>query len=543
MTSTSNISSQLRQAFAESIALKIGIKIRQVEQESLVQKIGLRMKAVKLAAPEQYYQLLSLPGAASEREWQHLAELLTNNESYFFRDRQQLNLLKNQIFPQLINQKREQGNLTLRIWSAGCSTGQEPYSLAIMLKELLLDINAWNLTIFGTDIDLAALNQARAGIYSEWSFRDTEPRIKQQYFEFKERNYQIERSIRQMVTFKKLNLLSDQFPQLFSHLREIDLIVCRNVFIYFGSTTIGKILTKFYDTLQPNGYLLVGHSELTGQNLSRFQAQIFPQSLIYRRRESNSLTSQNNDLPLTTKQQPVFQANKPPVNPRRVLRDSPLRGFPPLKELSRLSGKLPTEKPPFQPLVTLQQQVKPQLIPQLLKIDVASASQTMSAKEDAQKLLQQAKHLWQQKQSNLAIKKAEQALAIQPDNISACCLLGKIYLELNQLDLAIAMSDRALAIDSLNLAVNYLLAEIALYQDDDAAAKTIFKKILYLDPESIKAAMELNRIYQQAGDRPRANKMAQQAMEILQRLPHSQILPTCNNLSVAELIFQLKTNA
>lgn len=510
MTLISNISLQLRQAFAESIAQKIGIKIRQVEQESLIQKIRLRMKALQLTVPEQYYQLLSLPGAASEQEWQHLSELLTNNESYFFRDRQQLNLLKNQIFPQLIKQKRQQGDLTLRIWSAGCSTGQEPYSLAIMLKELLLDLDAWNLTIFGTDIDLAALNQARAGIYSQWSFRDTEPRIKQQYFEPLGRNYQIERSIRQMVTFQKLNLLSDQFPQLFSNLREIDLIVCRNVFIYFGSATISKILAKFYDTLLPDGYLLVGHSELSGQNLSRFQAQIFPQSLIYQRRESNSLTSQHNALPLTTKQQPVPEANKLPVNP--------------------------------QPLVPLQQQIKPQFIPQLLKIDVAIAAQAMSAKEDTQKLVQQAKHLWQQKQSNLAIKKVEQALAIQPQNISACCLLGSIYLELNQLDLAIAISDRAVAVDSLNLELNYLLAEIALNQKDNDAAKTIFKKILYLDPDSIKAAIELQRIYQQLGDRPRAKKMAQQAMRMLQKLPHSQVLPICNNLSVAELIFQLKTN-
>lgn len=507
MTSTSNISLQLRQDFAESIAQKIGIKIRQVEQDSLAQKIGLRMKALQLAVPEQYYQLLNLPGSASEQEWQYLAELLTNNESYFFRDRQQLNLLKDQIFPQLITQKRDQGELTLRIWSAGCSTGQEPYSLAIMLKELLLDINAWKLSIFATDIDLTALNQARAGLYSEWSFRDTEPRIKRQYFEVKGGGYQIERSIRQMITFQKLNLLSDQFPQLFSNLREIDLIVCRNVFIYFGSATIGKILSKFYDTLRPDGYLLVGHSELTGQNLSRFQAQIFPQSLIYRRRESNSLTSPKNNLPFTTKQQPGFEVNKPFVNP--------------------------------QPLAP-QQQVKPPLIP--LKINPASAAQATSAKEDAQKLLQQAKHLWQQKQSNLAIKKAEEALVLQPDDLAAYCLLGKIYLELEQLDLAIAMSDRALAIDSLNLAVNYLLAEIALYQDDDAAAKTIFKKILYLDPESIKAAIELSRLYQQTGDRLRASKMAQQAMKMLQKLPNSQILPTCNNLSVAELIFQLKTN-
>lgn len=512
MTSTFKISFQLRQAFAESIAQKIGLEIRQVEQDSLAQKIGLRIKALQLAVPEQYYQLLSLPGLASEREWQHLAELLTNNESYFFRDRQQLNLLKNQIFPQLIKQKRQQGNLTLRIWSAGCSTGQEPYSLAIILKELLLDIDAWNLAIFGTDIDLAALNQARAGIYSEWSFRDTEPRIKQQYFELKAGNYQIEPSIRQMVTWKKLNLLSDRFPQLFSNLREIDLIVCRNVFIYFGSNTIGEILAKFYDTLRPSGYLLVGHSELAGQNLSRFQAQIFPQSLIYQRRESSSIASQNDSLPSKAKQQPVSQVHKPPINPQRLV-------------------------------TPVQQQVKPQLIPQLLKINVASAAQAMSAKQDAQRLLQQAKHLWQHKQSNLAIKKAEQALVIQPDNISACCLLGKIYLELNQPNLAIAMSDRAAAIDLMNLELNYLLAEIALNQDDLAMAKKILKKILYLDPQSIKAPIELNRLYQQVGDRPRASKMAQQAIKMLQKLPNSQILPTCNNLSVAELIFQLKTNA
>jgi chemotaxis protein methyltransferase CheR len=503
MTSTSNISLQLRQAFAEAIAQKIGLRIRQVEQDSLAQKIGLRIRTLELAAPEQYYQLLTLPGLASQREWQHLAELLTNNESYFFRDRQQLNLLKNQIFPQLIKQKRQQGNLTLRVWSAGCSTGQEPYSLAIILQELLLDIDAWNLAIFGTDIDLAALNQARAGIYSEWSFRNTEPRIKQQYFELKARNYQIEQSIRQMVTWQKLNLLSDQFPQLFSNLREIDLIVCRNVFIYFGSNTIGEILAKFYDTLRPGGYLLVGHSELTGQNLSRFQAQIFPQSLIYQRRESSSIAGQNDDnLSFKAKQQHVSPRPKLPINPQRLVT--------PVQQLS--------------------------------KINVASIAQAMSAKEDAQKLLQQAKHLWQQKQSNLAIKKAEQALAIQPDNISACCLLGKIYLQLNQLNLAIAMSDRAAAIDLMNLELNYLLVEIALNQDDLTMAKKILKKILYLDPQSIKAPIELNRLYQQAGDRLRASKMAQQAIKILQKLPNSQTIPTCNNLSVAELIFQLQTN-
>ena len=511
MTLTPSISLQLQQAFVQSIAQKIGIKIRQVEQDSFVQKIWLRTKALKLATPEQYYQLLNLPGFESEQEWQNLAELLTNNESYFFRDRQQLNLLKERILPQLIGQKRQQGNLTLRIWSAGCSTGQEPYSLAIILKELLFDLAAWNLTIFGTDIDSAALNKARTGIYSNWSFRDTESRIKQQYFKPIADNYQIEPSISEMVTFQRLNLLSDRFPQLFSDLREIDLIVCRNVFIYFGLATVGDILAKFYDTLKPEGYLLVGHSELSGQNLGGFQAQVFPQSLIYQRRELNSsapscLSDRHRSTAKTTKK------NNSVVDSRR----------------------LPT---------LAREQTKPQPSFQRSPNRIANTPQPALVEADGEKLLEQAKHLCLQKQFNLAIKKVEQILAMQPQNVLAYCLLGKIYLGLNRVEEAVAMSDRALAIDSVNLEANYLLAEIALHQNEADAAKKILKKILYLDPASIKAPFELHRIYARAGDRPRANKMRQQVMKLLQKLPNSKTIPTCNNLTVAELIFQLKATA
>ena len=503
MTSTPDISLQLQKAFVQSIARKIGIKIRQVELNSFLQKIWLRTRALKLATPEQYYQLLNLPGFAGEQEWQHLAELLTNNESYFFRDRQQLNLLKEQILPQLIGQKRQQGDLTLRIWSAGCSTGQEPYSLAIILKELLFDLESWNLTIFGTDIDSAALNKAEKGIYSNWSFRDTEPKIKQQYFESVGSNYQIEPKIRQMVTFQRLNLLSDRFPQLFSDLREIDLVVCRNVFIYFGTATVSDILAKFHDTLKPGGYLLVGHSELSGQNLSNFQARIFPQSLIYQRRELNSTA------PSPVKYQSITNTS---------------RSSSPLASSRRLS--------------TPAEQTK-QRSPNL----TANISQATSVKIDGDKLLEQAKHLCLQKQFNLAIKKAEQTVAIQPQNVLAYCLLGKIYLDLNRIEQAIAMSDRASAVDSVNLEVNYLQAEIALYQKQTDVAKKILKKILYLDPTSIKAPLELHQIYHQAGDRARANKMRQQAMKLLEKLPNSRTIPTCNNLTVAELIFKLKTTA
>jgi chemotaxis protein methyltransferase CheR len=517
MSSTKNILPQLRTAFVKSIAEKIGIEIRDREQNVLEQKIARRISALCLASAEQYYQLLHLPGIDSEREWQHLAELLTNNESYFFRDREQLNLLKERILPQIIQRQRQQGNLTLRIWSAGCSTGQEPYSLAIILREILPDIDSWNLSIFGTDIDLGALNQARAGLYSDWSFRNTEPRIKQLYFNPIAKNYQINPIIRQMVTFQKINLLTDQFPQMFSGIQEIDLIVCRNVFIYFGLSTIAEILDKFYHTLRPSGYLLVGHSELASQNLSRFQIQIFSHSLIYQRREPDSLTAKNATFSPTTNQN---QQLPPPAAITAV--------------------KSPEQTPIRIPASTKQIKLTNNPLLESLSLQAASSS---SPPQTINKLLEQAENLWRGQQSNLAIKKAEEILQLQPQNVVAYYLLAKIYLDLGQDDLAMAMGDRALAINPIDLNINYLLAEIALKGGELLAAKKIFKKILYLDPESIKARVELARIYQQEGDKTRATKIQKQAIEILQQLPNAKLLPAVNNLTVAELIFKLKTNS
>jgi chemotaxis protein methyltransferase CheR len=515
MSSTKNIPPQLKTAFIKSIAEKIGIEIREREQSVLEQKIARRISALHLTSAEQYYQLLHLPGIDSDREWQHLAELLTNNESYFFRDREQLNLLKERIFPQIIQRKRQQNNLTLRVWSAGCSTGQEPYSLAIILKEILPDLDSWNLSIFGTDIDLGALNQARAGIYSDWSFRTAEPRIKQLYFDPIAKNHQIIPSIRQMVTFQKVNLLTDQFPQLFSGIQEIDLIVCRNVFIYFGLSTIAEILDKFYHTLRPSGYLLVGHSELSSQNLTRFQIQSFSQSLIYQRRELDSLAAKN------VTSLPEVKLNQHPTFIPSIIKS-------PEQQAMRIPASAKKIQLGNNPLL------------ESLSLQAASSSSTP---QNINNLLAQAENLWRGQQSNLAIKKAEQVLQSQPRNIAAYYLLGKIYLDLGQDELAMAMVDRALAINSVDLNINYLLAEIALKSGDRAAAKKIFKKILYLDAESIKACIELAEIYQQEGEQTRATKMRQQALTLLQQLPNAKILPAVNNLTVAELIFKLKTNS
>ena len=138
------------------------------------------MKALKLAAPEDYYLLLQSDSAESRSEWRQLIINLTNSESYFFRDKGQLALLQNRILPELIERNKVQR--TLRIWSAGCSTGEEPYTLAMLVDQLLPRQIGWNVFILGTDINENSLAIARRAAYTSWSFRMVDPGLRTRYF-------------------------------------------------------------------------------------------------------------------------------------------------------------------------------------------------------------------------------------------------------------------------------------------------------------------------------------------------------------------------
>jgi chemotaxis protein methyltransferase CheR len=281
VTNTKSLSEELTQAFIELIAYQTGLDIRQREQTAFIEKISSRMKALKLSLPEHYYHFLESATIESLKEWRKLVVLLTNTDSYFFRDQGQFSVLRNHIFPEII--KRKQLNKTIRICSAGCSTGEEPYSLAILLREIIPNIEEWKIMIFGLDINQAALNKAQTGIYTSWSFRNSPAEIIQRYFLLINDHYLIDREIKQMVKFINFNLVKDPLPQFSFQLRDLDLIICRNVFIYFDVAAIAKVLDKFYHTLQPLGYLLTGHTELSSQNLNNFQTKVFPESLIYQR--------------------------------------------------------------------------------------------------------------------------------------------------------------------------------------------------------------------------------------------------------------------
>ncbi|GAX39849.1 MCP methyltransferase, CheR-type with Tpr repeats [Tolypothrix sp. NIES-4075] len=278
MSKAEFLSVELTEAFVKLIAQQTGLEIRERDQADLSEKIFFRMKAINILFPEEYYQLLGYSTIQSYQEWHRLVLLLTNLESYFFRDKEQFNLLRDRILPELI--QRQQNNKTLRICSAGCSTGEEPLSLAIVLKELIPNPEQWNLTILGVDINQEALKKAKQGIYTPWSLRSIDPEIMQRYFLHFNNHYYLDMQIKQMVKFKYINLVKDAFHE-HNEMKDIDLIICRNVFIYFEASAIAKVLDKFHQILQPSGYLIAGHTELCGQDLSHFETKLFPESLVY----------------------------------------------------------------------------------------------------------------------------------------------------------------------------------------------------------------------------------------------------------------------
>ena len=503
------IDPDLNQSFIKLVAENVGLAPKNLDRAAVSEKLLIRIKALKLTSPEDYYRLLKTSTRESQKEWQNLITLLTNNETYFFRDQEQIKLLRSQILPELVQRKKD--SLSLRICSAGCSTGEEPYSLAILLQELVPNLSQWNSVIFGVDVDETALNRAKQGIYTPWSFRGVGESIKQRYFQQVGNRYHLASEIKQMVNFKPLNLVKDPFPQRTTELRDIDLFICRNVFIYFDSLTITKILEKIYNTLHPQGYFMTGHTELHRQDLSKFQKQVFPESVIYRRQEASLARAKQVSVNSTlVKPLPQKIGKKRSRNVRKAA----------FKKLSSINSIL-NEKD-RQATINIPRDTKLQEIEK----PVLEAVQT----------------LYQQNNYDQAILELEKVLLSQPQNIQACYLMAAAHANLGNHESAIHYCYQALEIDSFFVSPYYLLAQIAEEQGNTEEAKRILKKIIYLVPNCAIAYLDLSQIYQREGDTTRTLKMQQTALDLFKSLPADTKIEE-KDMTAAELILQLENAA
>lgn len=219
-------------------------------------------------------------------ELKTLAQALTVGETNFFRDPEVFQALERDILPPLIEQRRG-ADRRLRIWSAGCCTGEEAYTIAIILRRLLPDYEDWNLTLLATDLNPHFLARAGAGVYGKWSFRRATPwALRRHVAATAGGKYEVDESIRDMVAFDYLNLAEGRYPSVFNNTNAMDIVFCRNVLIYFDPSTVERVIEHLRSCLLPGGWLALGRSERVPDVVERLRPVVVRGDVWYRRDDS-----------------------------------------------------------------------------------------------------------------------------------------------------------------------------------------------------------------------------------------------------------------
>lgn len=265
----------------EFVAEEFGFLIDAGRISYLSLRLLPRLEALRLESFRDYYAYLKFPPHGSS-EIQQLVTILTNNETYFFREDAQLQVLAEHILPQLKEKKQLSAEKKIRIYSAGCSSGEEVYTIAMLLLESGHFLWDWDIMVTGIDIDPQMIARAREGVYSGRAFQTTSSKYMERYFTKSGENYHVKDSLRKITSFTEGNLLR---PDTFRKNDSAHVIFCRNVFIYFSEDTTREIVESFADMLVPEGHLFLGHSESLSKVTSRYQPIRHPGAIIYRKRD------------------------------------------------------------------------------------------------------------------------------------------------------------------------------------------------------------------------------------------------------------------
>ncbi len=266
--------------FRDTIYSHCGIYFDDDSKYLLEKRLSRRLTALNLSSFRDYYHFLKY-NRKKDQELMDIMDILTTNETYFFRESFQLKAFTDEILPELLQRKAARKDRTLRIWSAGCSTGEEPFTIAMLLREIR-ELQGWKIEIIGTDISQRVLQHARRGVYGKSSFRATDEQYIKRFFQEQDGGYRINDEVRELVTISHLNLFDTHRMVM---LGRMDLIFCRNVIIYFDAAAKKQVVEAFHNSLYDGGYLLLGHSESLMNITTMFTLRHFKNDMIYQKPE------------------------------------------------------------------------------------------------------------------------------------------------------------------------------------------------------------------------------------------------------------------
>lgn len=418
-------------------------------------------------------RLLSASLARSDLEV--LASHLTVGETYFFREKESLEVLRQRIVPELLRSGHD-GQRHLRIWSAGCCTGEEPYSVAMILDGLIADDAGWKVTILATDINPHFLRKAALGIYGDWSFRGTPTWIRERYFKRrKDGRFELHAAIRSRVTFSYLNLAGDMYPSLTNNTNAMDVIFCRNVLMYFTEERAEAVSRNLYRSLVDGGWLIASSTEAANSLFSAFSAVQLPGAVLYRK---------------------IVGSKAPPV---AIGYSAPGFGEP---EAHSLEARSLSPEPAPRP-AELERSAPQNGAPEqtVTAVEPGMAERPTPEHEDSQALLVNARR----------------------------------YANEGRLADAIEWCERAIAVDKMNPAHRYLLATVQQEQGQTEAAAQSLMRALYLDPNFVLAHFGLANVELARGRRREARRHFANALSALEAHASDEILPESDGLTAGRL--------
>ncbi len=429
----------------------------------------------------------------SRQQEQQLARELTVGETYFFRDRACFQTLSQAFLAPLIA-RRSNGHRTLNLWSAGCCTGEEAYSLAMLIGDLLDDEEAWQINILGTDLNRAFLDKAKSGVYGAWSFRRVNPGRKQACFQpaattGQTRLWRIRDRWQTRVRFFELNLAEPTYPDPARGLANLDLILCRNVLMYFSPAQAIAALHRLTRCLSDDGLLLIGAVDGAFCQSAGIATEVWPSALGIR--PSSLVASGTSPLP------------------------------PPDNTWAPVTNPLPTA-PITQPTMAQETQVTPTKQPQPALDRLGPARQAL-AEGRYQQVLDQIEQLLEQDSPTLA-QEAEAAL-----------LNARTLANLNRQEEAEYWARQAVQLDRLQPAHYWVLANILLERKQPNAACEQLTKALYLEPDFILAHYLSGLLHHRHGKHRLAQRHLRQCLRLLDELTPDTPVPEGEGLSAAEL--------
>lgn len=478
---------------SKQIEQKLGLLFPKNRFQDLKRALNTALPEIGFGNDTSLFSHALISNSLTQHQLDTLALYLTIGETYFFREKICLNVFIQTIIPAIIKH-RDTVKRELRIWSAGCCTGEEAYTIAILLTEALPDITDWNITIIGTDINRNFIQKAKNARYTQWSFRDTPDDLKKKYFTQIGKEFEVNPEIRNMVTFLYLNLADNKFPSVETNTFAMDVIFCRNVLMYFSTDQASKVVLRFKECLVHEGWFITSPVEFSNSYFSIFHQVVIDDAMVYRKVKWNK-------------------------------HHEPHPSIAPVSEMVLINEQLDLNSSYYHELQ--KQQIEP-IVKQPKHPNEANVNDLYI---DVQKI----HRLIDGKRYNDASMQLQKLIVQHPANDQLKFLLATVFANIGQHAKARILCEELISRNKMNTDYYYLLATILFDDNEKEAAERLINQVLYIDPNHLLACFLKGNIARVEGKSHMAVKHYRNLLKLIQDMNDTDIIADAGGLTVGRL--------